>query len=271
MITCLRLPHFAAHLEIRAHPELQGQAVVLVDKVQQPPQVYGVSAEAAQAGIRPGMPLAQAQARCDKLRIHPATPGRYRKSFETLLEALTVFTPQVEAEEGVELRADARRGLPTTFLQLAQFDDFPTPTGYLDLGKLKPDAAQGMAQQIDRLVREQVGLPPKLGMASGKFTARVAGTAVNAGELILVPSGQETSFLAEFTAALLPVDGETLRQLDLLGLYTLGQVGGAARIRAAGPLRQAGADHAPAGKWARYPPGGDLPAAHRRAGAAPLG
>ncbi len=62
MITCLRLPHFAAHLETRAHPELQGQPVVLVDKVQHPPQVYGVSAEAAQAGIRPGMPLAQAQA-----------------------------------------------------------------------------------------------------------------------------------------------------------------------------------------------------------------
>ena len=53
---------------------------------------------------------------------------------------------------------------PPRFCSLAQFDDFPTPTGYLDLGKLKPDAAQGMAQQIDRLVREQVGLPAKLGI-----------------------------------------------------------------------------------------------------------
>ena len=110
MITCIRLPHFAAHLEERAHPELAGQAVVLVDMAQHPQQVYAVSSQAAQEGIRPGMSLQQARARCNGLLIHPAARSRYQDAFRTLLEALTTFTPQVEAEEGVELRADARPG-----------------------------------------------------------------------------------------------------------------------------------------------------------------
>jgi nucleotidyltransferase/DNA polymerase involved in DNA repair len=224
MITCVRLPHFAAHLEERAHPELRGKAVVLVEPVRQPPQVYAVSPKAAQAGIRPGMPLAQARARCDQLHVQPAVPSRYQDTFETLLEALTTFTPQVEPEDSLELRADARRSTSSAFLRLSQLDDYPTPTCYLDLGKLKPDAVQDLAEHIHQHIQAQVDLPAKLGVASGKFPARVAATAVNAGELLLIPSGQEAAFLDGFTVALLPVDGETLRQLDLLGLYTLGQL-----------------------------------------------
>jgi nucleotidyltransferase/DNA polymerase involved in DNA repair len=112
MITCVRLPHLATHLEERAHPELKGKAVALVDRAQHPPQVYAVSPPAAQAGIRPGMPLPQARARCDTLHVQPVVHSRYWEAFETLLEALTAFTPQVEPEEGVELRADARQGAP---------------------------------------------------------------------------------------------------------------------------------------------------------------
>jgi nucleotidyltransferase/DNA polymerase involved in DNA repair len=170
------------------------------------------------------MSLQQARARCNGLLVHPAARSRYQEVFRTLLEALTTFTPQVEPEEGVELRADARPGGHLPFVHLSQMDDHPTPTCYLDLGKLKPEAAQVLAQQLHHLIREQVGTPAKLGLASGKFTARAAASAVGAGEVLLISPGEEAVFLAEFPITLLPVDGETLRQLDLLGLSTLGQV-----------------------------------------------
>ncbi|HVO71615.1 MAG TPA: hypothetical protein VMT24_16310, partial [Aggregatilineaceae bacterium] len=110
------------------------------------------------------------------------------------------------------------------FLHPTQLDDYPATTCYLDLGKVKPDEAPDLARGLHRLVWDQVQLSAKLGLSSGKFPARVAATSVNMGDLLIVPPGQEAAFLAGFTVALLPVDGETLRQLDLLGLYTLGDV-----------------------------------------------
>ena len=47
---------------------------------------------------------------------------------------------------------------------------------------------------------------------------------MNVRQTILLPPGKEAKFLAHYPATLLPVDGETIRQLHLLGLRTLGQV-----------------------------------------------
>ena len=220
MITCVRLPHFATAFEEREHPELSGTSFVLVDDG----LVSGVSPQAARAGVRAGMGLAQAHARCDDLQVRPAVPSRTQRAFDDLLEGLTVFSAAVEAEDGLELRADARRWRNVTFLNPSQLDDYPAATCYLDLGTLPIDEAPALAQQVQQFVWEQAHIPAKLGLSSGKFPARVAATSVNAGEMLVVPGGHETHFLSGFTVALLPVDGETLRQLDLLGWHTLGDV-----------------------------------------------
>jgi nucleotidyltransferase/DNA polymerase involved in DNA repair len=221
MMACVRLPHFAASLEERAHPDLRGRPFVLVDEAG---QVAGLSRPAGRAGVRAGMALSQAHGQCAGLLVRPATPHRYRGALDDLLGALTAFTPQVEAEDGLELRADGRRWRATAFLHPAQLDDDPAVTCYLDLGRLKPDDAPDLARQVLGFVWERAEVPAKLGLSSGRFPARVAATSVNAGDLLVVPSGREAPFLAGFTAALLPVDGETLRQLDLLGWHTLGDV-----------------------------------------------
>jgi DNA polymerase-4 len=221
MIACVRLPHFAAAFEERAHPELKGNPFVLVDDEQ---HISGVSRLAAQAGVRTGMGLSQARAQCDDLVIRPAVHSRYQHAWSELLDALTTFTVQVEHEDGLELRADGRRWREVAFLHPSQLDDDPSVTCYLDLGKLKSEDVPGLAQHVRQFVWDRVQIPAKLGLSSGKFPARVAATSVNAGDLLVVSPGQEAAFLAGFTVALLPVDGETLRQLDLLGLYTLGDV-----------------------------------------------
>lgn len=221
MMACVRLPHFAASLEERAHPDLRGRPFALVDEAG---QITGVSRPAGRAGVRAGMGLPQAHGQCAGLLVRPATPSRYRGALDDLLGTLTTFTPQVQAEDGLELRADGRRWRAAAFLHPAQLDDDPAVTCYLDLGKLKPDDAPDLARQLLRFVWERAEVPAKLGMSSGRFPARVAATSVNTGDLLVVPEGREAPFLAGFTAALLPVDGETLRQIDLLGWHTLGDV-----------------------------------------------
>src|SRR5690606_7850611 len=131
---------------------------------------------------------------------------------------LAAFTPQVEAEEGLELRADARPRRAVPVLPAAQVDDQPAATCYLDLGRLSEADTLDLAHALHRTVRTHLDLPATVGLASGKFAARVAAAALDNRELLTVSPGQEADFLAPFTAGLLPVDGETERQLHLLGL-----------------------------------------------------
>ena len=222
MIACIRLPHFATALEERAHPDLRDKPFVLLDEARQ--MVSDVSWTAARVGVRAGMGPVQARAHCADLLIRPAVPSRTQRAFEDLLAALTAFSDQVEPEDGLELRADGRRSREVAFLRPSQVDDTPAATCYLDLGKLKPDDALPLGRQLLAFTDQQTHIPARLGLSSGKFPARVAAASVDAGDLLIVPGGHETEFLSGFTVALLPVDGETLRQLDLLGWHTLSDI-----------------------------------------------
>lgn len=224
MIACVRLPHFVASLEEREHPELAETPFIVVDDASTGEVLAGASRLAARAGVRAGMGLAQARALCPGLVVRPAVHSRTRRAFGDLLDTLALFSAQVEPEDGLELRADGRQGRAASYLHPAQLDDFPAATCTLDLGPLPPDEALDLGQQMLRTISERLGLAAHLGVSSGRFPARVAATAINAGDVLVVPGGEEAGFLAGFTVALLPVDGETLRQLDLLGLVTLGQV-----------------------------------------------
>ncbi|MBI5961723.1 MAG: hypothetical protein HY866_23500 [Chloroflexi bacterium] len=224
MIACLRLPYFTAALEQREHSHLQKAPLALLDSTGQGARVVGLSAEAAQTGIQVGMSVRAAEALCTGLHLLPETPARYRRVFEELLDGLTLFTARVEPEDGPELRADGLRRVSVPFVPPSQMDRQAAATCYLDLGKLSPDEALDTGHQLGQFVQEQTQLPVTVGLAGGKFPARVAAVSLHPGELLIVPNGQAAEFLAGFSAALLPVDGETLRQLDLLGLRTLGDV-----------------------------------------------
>lgn len=220
MIACVRLPYFATELEQRDHPALRMQPLALLDASE---RICFVSHQAVAAGVEVGMSAAKAAQVCPELHLRPAINSRYQQAFMALLEAFTTFTDDVEAEEIFELRADARRWRNPPFVQPEQGVD-RAATCFLDLGELSPDDAVAIGQQLLQLVKTQLDVPAKLGLSAGKFPARVAATVVETGELLLVPHDNAAAFLAEFTVGLLPVDGETLRQLHLLGLDTLGQI-----------------------------------------------
>jgi nucleotidyltransferase/DNA polymerase involved in DNA repair len=221
MMACVRLPHFGPGIEQRDRPALAGKPLALVDETD---HINDLSQGAMQAGVRLGMSVLQAQAVCGDLTLRPAAPARYRRAFGDLLATLTHFSAHVEPEEGLALRADARRRKHLTFLPRTQVDAVPAAVCYLDLGTLPAGETQTVARRLPPFVQERCGLPAAVGLAAGKFTARVAALLPKAGEGLAVLPDRSADFLATFTVALLPVDGETIRQLYLLGLDTLGDV-----------------------------------------------
>ena len=225
MIACIRLPHFPATIEQRDRSELSGLPIGVGEPPQAPQSVYSVSIEAADQGVRAGMSLRQAQSLCSDLQIIPARHSHYEREFERLLEVLTRFSTHIEPEDTLILHADARRRrIISAYLVAPQMDEHPSATCYLDLGKLNHEALQEVSAEIQRSVQGMLDISPAVGFASGKFPARVAAFSLTPSECLLVPEGRERDFLAPYSSALLPVDGETLRQLSLLGLHTLGHI-----------------------------------------------
>ena len=67
-----------------------------------------------------------------------------------------------------------------------------------------------------------IGREPRLGLAPGPFSARLAATHARPGRLLRVAAARE--FLTPLPSRVLPLDAEQLERLDLLGLRTLGAV-----------------------------------------------
>ncbi len=224
MIACVRVPFFAAAVERLHNPHLEGAPLVIGDPPQAPQHVFAVSHEAAEAGIAPGMAVREAQALCPDLRVIPASHTRYRRALGAVLETLAIFSPFVEPEHGLTPHAGARRRKTLYHLPASQVDGESSAACYLDLGRLHGDDAPDLAFQVRDLLYDRTRLTPALGLAGGRFPARVAAESLEPEEVLIVMPGFERVFLAGYPGTTLPIDGETIRQLHLLGLESLGQV-----------------------------------------------
>lgn len=202
MIACLWWRQFAAAVERRDVPDLAGEALLVVDNTIVPPRLLAASAEALEAGATPGLPLAQARARCPMGQVLPARIERYVEAAEGLAERLLTLSPTVELAHALQA---------TTLW--AALDDAAVPSGHA----LADAARLGLAAR-------EAGLIPAIGLADNRFVAQVAAHLAEEGEALCVGPGEEAAFLAPLPVALLPLDEEGQRWLWLLGLWTLGQV-----------------------------------------------
>jgi nucleotidyltransferase/DNA polymerase involved in DNA repair len=199
MIACVRIPWFAARLAEEEQPLLCAAPLLLTRTASDRARVVAVNRLAAQAGADAGMLVSRARALCPEAFIAPAQPDHWRRRLHTLMERLTVYSQYVDAER-----------------DLAQ-----TATMYVDLGKLRPREGIALGEQMCSLLLEQ-GFTVSVGLASGKFTARMAAGLTDA--VHLVPRGEEAAFLASHPVTDLPLDKETARWLTLLGLHHIGQL-----------------------------------------------
>jgi nucleotidyltransferase/DNA polymerase involved in DNA repair len=198
--TCILIPHFPVAVERQRDPALRGRPVVIGETADQRKAVLDCSPEAEAQGVRVGMPLRQALALCREALFLPPHPSLYRDVFESVLEALEGFSPEVEesALGRAYLNAD---GLALHY------------EGELDMG-----------ERIIRSLRDATGLVASVGIGEGKFVAWAATVTSEPGQVCTVPAGKEADFLRPLDVSLLPCSPDMLRRLDLYGLHTMGDL-----------------------------------------------
>jgi DNA polymerase-4 len=156
--------------------------------------VVAASEEALPFGVVPGMALRQAEHLCPQaVFVLPDLEATVRIR-ELISIALYDLAPVVEVrDEGV---------------------------AWLDVsGVMRPGES---IREMRRRLRKAIGREPRLGLAPGPFSARIAAARARPGRLIQVENA--TAFLAPLSSHELPLDSEQMERLDLLGLRTLGSV-----------------------------------------------
>ncbi len=192
------IPHFAAALARRDHPEWMPGPLVLIGPED---RVFGISAEAAASGISVGMTARMARIRCPEAQLLDTDLALCRAEREALLQLLEGAGPGVEPHGW--------------------------GAAYVDLGHLVQGHADAVAfcGEVGRAVRQELGqvLQPALGWDSSKFTALAAARRTPPGRLRAVDAVRERGFLQPLPISLLSLSGEALQRLCFLGLRSLGQ------------------------------------------------
>jgi protein ImuB len=169
-------------------------------------QVVGEVSGAAQAlGIRPGMRLGEALARCPALRLIPPDPERAARAWELVLTGLEGIGAAVE----------------------------PAAPGraYFDAAALRR-LYGGNVEGVLARARRAVPAPARWGAAASRFCAYAAARGARPGSARpgrgakIVPAGAERGFLAPLPVSLLPapLGAELAPALERLGIRTLGEL-----------------------------------------------
>ncbi|MDQ3442775.1 MAG: DNA polymerase Y family protein [Chloroflexota bacterium] len=197
-IVCLRIPYFALRIALLESPHLNGKPLVLSNPQSGRAIVLDATPEALAGGIRPGMNLREASALCPTVVVLAADPVRERTVSQQIQNRLEHLSPLVEPDE-------AEQGC-----------------WYIDLTGLEryygtyAQATQRLIACVDPILRGRVGV------ASARFTARVAAGVAKAGSIRTVTDDEAPGFLAEAPITWVPLPPDVIRQLEHLGIPTLG-------------------------------------------------
>jgi DNA polymerase-4 len=179
------------HLELARRPDLYGKPVIIGRWDE---HVVAASEETLPFGVTPGMAMRQAEHLCPQATFVLPDDEATIRIRELISSALYDLAPVVEVRvEGI---------------------------AWLDTSGV---AAAGVSIRDARhRLLKAIGREPRLGLAPGPFSARLAASRARPGHLLRVVDARE--FLAPLPARELPLDAEQLERLDLLGLRTLGAV-----------------------------------------------
>jgi DNA polymerase-4 len=190
------LDAFYASVEQRDAPELRGRPVIVGGGV-----VLAASYEAKAFGVRTAMGGAQARRLCPWAVVVPPRMSAYSEASKAVFEVFENTTPLVE-------------GL--------SIDE-----AFLDVGGLRrvSGTPTDIAVRLRHEVRERVGLPITVGVASTKFLAKVASAVAKPDGLLVVPAGSELDFLHPLPVGRLwGVGHVTAKKLHDRGITTVGEV-----------------------------------------------
>jgi DNA polymerase-4 len=196
------LDAFFASVEQRDRPELRGRPVIVGGGG---PHDRGVvsaaSYEARRFGVHSAMPLVRAGRLCPDGVFVPVHGSKYQRVSREVMAILRRFTPLVEpiSIDEAFLDVTASRAL---------FGD-----------------GESIARQIKAAVRAEVDLPISVGVATSKLVAKIASDLRKPDGLVVVPPGDEASFLAPLPISRLwGVGPATATALRDYGVVTIGDL-----------------------------------------------
>jgi len=195
------LDAFYASVEQRDDPALRGRPVVVGGSPEHRGVVAAASYEARRYGIRSAMAMSRALRLCPVLVRRPARFPVYADVSAKVLDCYRLLTPLIEP---------------------VALDE-----AYLDVTEHLTEASEprALGQSIKQRVREAVGLTVSVGIASSKSLAKIASDLEKPDGLVIVPRGNERTFLAPLPAGRLwgvgPRGEERLRRL---GVSTIGEL-----------------------------------------------
>jgi DNA polymerase IV len=190
------LDAFFASVEQRDDPRLRGRPVIVGAGV-----VMAASYEARAFGVHGAMSGGQARRLCPQaVVVSPRWPA-YVEASRAVFEVFEHTAPLVEG-----------LSIDEAFLDVRGMERIAgTPTQ--------------IAIRLRREVRERVGLPITVGVASTKHLAKVAGGVAKPDGLLVIPAGGELAFLHPLAVERLwGVGPATTERLHREGLTTVGQV-----------------------------------------------
>ncbi len=198
IVVHLDLDAFFAAVEVLEEPALAGKPVIVGGRPEERGVVASASYEARACGVRSAMPTFRALALCPGAVVRPARHGVYGDYSRRVMAILEQAAPRVE-----------QMSIDEAYLEL---------TGHV----VDWQAGVEVARQVQRRVRDEVGLSASLGVAANKLVAKVASDHDKPGGLTVVRPGEEAAFLAPLPVRVLwGVGPVTAQKLAELGVETV--------------------------------------------------
>jgi len=191
---------FFVEVERLREPSLVGRPVA-VGGVGPRGVIASASYEARGFGVSSAQPTSVALRMCPQLVVVPSAHGRYEEISADVFGLFRSYTPLVEG-----------LSLDEAFLDVSGLrHHFGSP---IEVGR-----------RVRTEIRDQLGLPASVGIASTKFVAKLASKAAKPDGLKHVRSERQTEFLNALPAeSLWGVGPATLAGLERLGVETVGDI-----------------------------------------------
>ena len=187
---------FFAAVEQRDDPELRGRPVAVGAGV-----VLAASYEAKAFGVETAMSLGRARRLCPQLVVARPRMSAYVEASRAVYRVFDDTTPHVEGLSIDEAFLDVRGS------------------------RRLAGSPRDVARRLRRDVRERVGLPITVGVASTKFLAKVASAVAKPDGLLVVPAGRELAFLHPLPVERLwGVGPATATKLHEVGIARVSQI-----------------------------------------------
>lgn len=191
---------FYAQVELKENPALTGRPVIVAGHSARG-VVTSATYEARALGVRAGMPTMQARSLCPNAHFVQSPMSLYRYYSSRVMSIIAEFTPVIE--------------------QLSIDEAFMDVSGsHRRLG-----SSVQIAQSLRERIRNELGLPASVGIASVKSVAKIASAHAKPDGLLLIPEAATIDFLHSLpVGALWGVGAKTEKILQQRGIDTVSQL-----------------------------------------------